>query len=57
MQAYPTAKEQSMKTQVAANKTWNMVADFTEIAVLGVCTGLVFSVVASSLVLVVTTLG
>jgi hypothetical protein len=45
-----------MKTQVTAKKTWNMVADFTEIAVLGVCTGLVFSVVASSLVLVVTTL-
>ena len=47
-----------MKTQVAAdNNTWNMVVDFSEIAVLGICTGLVFSVVASSLVLVVTTLG
>jgi|HubBroStandDraft_1064217.scaffolds.fasta_scaffold291767_2 hypothetical protein len=46
-----------MKTQVAASRKWNMVADFTEIAVLGVCTGLVFSIVASSLVLVVTTLG
>ena len=46
-----------MKTQAPAKKTWSMVADFTEIAVLGVCTGLVFSVVASSLVLVVTTLG
>ena len=46
-----------MKNQAATNKTWNMVTDFTEIAVLGACTGLVFSIVASSLVLVVTTLG
>jgi hypothetical protein len=33
-----------------------MVADFSEIAILGLCTGLVFSVVAASLVVVVTTL-
>jgi hypothetical protein len=50
------AKEQQMKAQNAGNKTWAMVADFSEIAILGLCTGLVFSVVAASLVVVVTTL-
>jgi hypothetical protein len=33
-----------------------MVADFSEIAILGICSGLVFSLVASSLVVIVSTL-
>jgi hypothetical protein len=39
-----------------ASRTWNMVADFSEIAVLGLGAGLVFSLVAGSLVVIVTTL-
>jgi hypothetical protein len=50
------AKERQMKAQNASNTTWAMVADFSEIAFLGLCTGLVFSAVAASLVVVVTTL-
>jgi hypothetical protein len=50
------AKEWQMKAQNSSNRTWAMVSDFSEIAVLGLCTGLVFSVVAASLVVVVTTL-
>ena len=34
-----------------------MVADFSEIAILGMATGLVFSLVAGMLVIIVTTLG
>jgi hypothetical protein len=49
-------EEQQMKAQAAANKTRAMLADFSEIAILGLCTGLVFSVVAGSLVVVVSTL-
>jgi len=45
-----------MKTQNTSNKTWAMAADFSEIAILGMCTGLVFSAVVASLVVVVTTL-
>jgi predicted small integral membrane protein len=45
-----------MKTQNAGNRAWAMVADFSEIAFLGLCTGLVFSAVAASMVVVVTTL-
>ena len=45
-----------MQAQRPKQKSWAMVADFSEIAILGLCTGLVFSVVASSLVILVTTL-
>ncbi len=45
-----------MKTQYSSNRNWAMLADFSEIAILGLCTGLVISVVAASLVVVVTTL-
>ena len=46
-----------MKAQNASNRTWAMVTDFSEIAILGMCTGLIFSVVAAALVVVVSTLG
>jgi hypothetical protein len=45
-----------MQTQNPSKKTWAMVADFSEIAMLGLCTGLVFSTVAASLVVIVSTL-
>lgn len=43
-------------TKNAGGKTMAMVADFSEIAVLGLGTGLVFSLVAGAMVVIVTTL-
>ncbi len=45
-----------MNTQNAGHKTLAMFADFSEIAILGLGAGLVFSMVAGSLVVIVTTL-
>jgi hypothetical protein len=45
-----------MNTQNAGHKTFAMFADFSEIAILGLGAGLVFSMVAGSLVVIVTTL-
>ena len=45
-----------MNTQDAGRKSFAMIADFSEIAVLALGAGLVFSTVASSLVVIVTTL-
>lgn len=45
-----------MNTRNAGNKPFAMIADFSEIAILGLGTGLVFSLVAGMLVVIVTTL-
>jgi hypothetical protein len=43
-------------THNAAGKTMAMIADFSEIAALGLGAGLVFSLVAGAMVVIVTTL-
>jgi hypothetical protein len=56
----PTLRGTTMNTQTttsgAAGKTFAMVSDFSEVAAVGLGAGLVFSLVASSLVVIVTTL-